>query len=87
MATSFWKTVKTVENLSENPCLKGYSIDGDKFLENCQNSRKCLGKSLPNSRNLSKSGVIKFDKICKHLQQVFLSRFTPRNAWGLPQYT
>jgi hypothetical protein len=47
MATSFWKTVKTVENLSENPCLKGYSIDGDKFLENCENSIKSVGKSLP----------------------------------------
>jgi hypothetical protein len=46
MATSFWKNVKTVEN-------------------------------LPNNRNLSKSGklsfwgVTKFEKICKHLQQVF----------------
>ncbi len=64
MATSFWKTVKTVQNLAENPCLT---------VETCLNLVNFL---------------LGCDQICKHLQLVFLSRFTPRrNAWGVPQYT
>jgi hypothetical protein len=54
MATSFWKTVKTVENLSENPCLKGYSIDGDKFLENCS-----FWKTVKTVENLSENPCLK----------------------------
>jgi hypothetical protein len=52
MGTSYWKTLKTVENLAEKP---------DLTLGTCLNLAKLYFGACPNMAKLSSGGVIKLE--------------------------
>ncbi len=61
MGTSYWKTLKTVENLAEKP---------DLTLGTCLNLAKLYFGACPNMAKLSFGGVIKLENWLKTVENL-----------------